>query len=365
MARHRSDKTSGKTSPDRGVSKRVTIYDVAAQADVSIATVSLAMADSERISEETRSKVRAAVEEMGYIPHGPARALANRRTGVIGLVVSDNSNPFFAQIVRGAESYARTQHHSVLLTNSDEDGEREMECLTLLLSKGVDGIVLCPTMTSAEPIQWLRSKRVPFVLVSRHMDDERCDYVISDNVAAGRLATRHLLSEGHRRIAHIMGPEHLSCARERLLGYRLELEEAGVEYDPQLVFECDWRGCPLDVGLDRWWRADEPVTAVFAYNDLIAVDCISRLKQRDLRVPDDVAVVGHDDTFFASFCEPPLTTVAQPSFDLGARAVEIVLMRERGEADASPVHVVLEPRLVVRESCSECRDMTDAKLRAS
>ena len=364
MAECRAEKAMAGCTQNHETSRRATIYDVAAKAEVSIATVSLALAENERIPEKTRAKVRAVAAELGYIPHGPARALARRKTGVIGVVVSDNSNPFFAQIVRGAENCAQAHEHSLLLTNSDEDGEREMECLTLLLSKGVDGIVLCPTMTSSEPIQWMRSKRVPFVLVSRHTEDEECDYVISDDVTAGRLATRHLLRQGHRRIAHIMGPEHLSCARERLLGYQLGLGEAGIEYDSQLVFECDWRGCPLDIGLDRWWRADDPLTAVFAYNDLFAIECISRLKQRGLRVPDDVAVVGHDDVYFASFCEPPLTTIAQSAFELGRKAAEIVLMRERGQAGDSPVHVVLEPRLVVRESCRRCRDVTDAQLTA-
>ncbi len=340
---------------DHEPSRRATIYDVAKKADVSIATVSLALTHNTRIPEETRLKVRAVAEELGYIPHGPARALASRKTGVIGLVVSDNSNPFFAQVVRGAEKCAQAHDHSVLLTNSDEDGEREMECLALLLSKGVDGVVLCPTMTSAEPIEWLRSKRVPFVLVSRHMDDEHCSYVISDNVRAGRLATRHLLRGGHRRIAHITGPRHLSCARERLLGYRLELKEAGIEYDPQLVLECDWRGGTLDGCLADWWDAENPPTACFAYNDLLAVELISCLRQRDIRVPDDVAVVGHDDTYFASFCEPPLTTVAQSTVELGKRATELVILREQGTIAESPVHIVLEPRLVVRESCGSNR----------
>jgi len=331
--------------------RRATIYDVAGRADVSIATVSLALADSERIPFETKLKVRAAAEELGYIPNGAARALASRKTGVIGLVVSDNSNPFFAQIVRGAESCARPHGHSLLLTNSDEDLERELECLALLLSKGVDGIVLTPTMTDTEPIEWLRNKGLPFVLVSRHMDDDECDYVVSDNETAGRLATKHLLGEGHRRVAHIMGPAHLSCARERLEGYRLELREAGIEYDPQIVFECDWRGDGLGGWIDQVWGGAHAPTGVFAYNDLLAVRCISHLKRRGLRVPQHVAVVGHDDVYFASFCEPPLTTVAQSAFELGKRAVEILLMREKGELGESPVHVVLPPRLVVRESC--------------
>ena len=345
-------------------SPRATIYDVAKRAEVSIATVSLALTHNTRIPEETRLKVRAVAEELGYIPHGPARALASRKTGVIGVLVSDNSNPFFAQIVRGAEKCAQAHDHSVLLTNSDEDGEREMECLALLLSKGVDGVVLCPTMTSAEPIEWLRSKRVPFVLVSRHMDDEHCSYVISDNVRAGRLATRHLLRDGHRRIAHIAGPQHLSCARERLLGYRLELKGAGIEHDPRLVLECDWRGGTLERCLTDWWDDGNAPTAFFAYNDLLAVELISCLRQRDIRVPHDVAVVGHDDTYFASFCEPPLTTIAQSTVELGKRAVELVLLREQGRVADSPVHVVLEPRLVVRESCGSRKAGVDAEFTA-
>lgn len=345
-------------------SKRATIYDVAARANVSVATVSLALADHARIPDETKLKVRAVAEDMEYIPHGPARALARRRTGVIGLVFSDNANPFFAQIVRGAEGYARLHSHSVLLTNSDEDAQREMECLALLFSKGVDGIVFAPSMTSADPIEWLRNKGVPFVLVNRHMDDAKCDYVVSDNMIAGRLATEHLLCHGHRRVAHIMGPGHRSCACERLAGYRLELQERGIEYDPQLVFECDWRGDGFAEAMDQLMATDDPPTAVFAYNDLLALKCIYHLNRGGFSVPRDVAVVGHDDLYFASFYDPALTTVAQDAFELGRRAVEILLMREKEELGKSPVHVVLEPRLVVRDSCGSRNARTEAVLEA-
>ena len=365
MGESRTGKTLGNSIQHSSTLRGTTIYDVAAQADVSIATVSLALADDNRIPQKTRSKVHAVVKELGYIPHGPARALARRKTGVIGLLVSDNSNPFFAQIVRGAESFSRPHGRSLLLTNSDEDPQREMECVALLFSKGVDGIVFAPSMTTADPIAWLRDKGVPFVLVNRHMDDAKCDYVVSDNLTAGRLATKHLLCDGHRRVAHIMGPGHRSCARERLGGYRVELEEHSIEYDPQLVLERDWRGDGFAEGMDRLMGTIDPPTAVFAYNDLLALKSISYLKERGLDVPQDVAVVGHDDLYFASFCDPALTTVAQDAFELGRRAVEILFMREKGELGESPVHVVLEPRLVVRESCGGRNARTEAQLEAS
>jgi LacI family transcriptional regulator len=349
-----------KSIQNHAVAKRATIYDVATRANVSIATVSLALAGHARIPDETKVKVRAAAQELQYIPSGPARALACRKTGVIGLVVSDNANPFFAQIVRGAEGCARPHGRSLLLTNSDEDPEREMECVALLFSKGVDGIVFAPSMTSADPIEWLRDKGVPFVLVNRHMDDAKCDYVVSDNLTAGRLATRHLLCHGHRRVAHIMGPAHRSCARERLAGYQLELRDAGINDDRELVFERDWQGNGFAEVMDQLMGMVDPPTAVFAYNDLLALKCISYLKERGLDVPHDVAVVGHDDLYFASFCNPALTTVAQNAFELGRRAVEILLMREKGALEESPVHIVLEPRLVVRESCGSRNARTQA-----
>jgi DNA-binding LacI/PurR family transcriptional regulator len=148
-----------------------------------------------------------------------------------------------------------------------------------------------------------------------------------------------------------MGPSHLSCARERLTGYRAELRQAAIEYDADLIHECDWRGGALDGPVEKLWGVPDPPTAVFTYNDLLAFECIAHLKKRGMRVPEDVAVVGHDDTDFATLSNPPLTTVAQDGSELGRRSVELLLMREQGRASATPAHVVLEPHLVVRESC--------------
>ncbi len=328
-----------------------TIREVAASARVSVATVSRVVSGSpHRVSEGTRNRVLAAVERLQYQPNLVARGLKKRVTHTIGLIVPDISNPFFPAIARGIEDVANRAGLAVLLCNTDEDLGKERSYLTLLRKRMVDGLIFATVGANTEHLRMLRRQHIPAVLIARAPDGVEIDAVLVDNRRGAREATEHLLRLGHQRIAFIGGPATVSPAKERHAGYRDALGGAGVRADPLLVVDGAFRAEGGAAAVGELLRRGVRFTAIIAGNDLMAIGAMEELRRRGRRLPEDVAVVGFDDIMFASLVEPPLTTVAQPTYRMGALAMERLLDLIGGGSRA-PRRLVLDPQLVVRRSC--------------
>jgi len=324
-----------------------TIKDVARELGVSVATVSRALSRPELLREDTRGKVIAAVERLGYRPNLLARGLRRGRTRAILLVVPALS-PFFLEIFAGAEEVARQADFALLLGNCNGDPEREAACFDQVLSGQADGIIL---LTGVAPAGYTSGERAlpPIVTVLERLPSRPSVPVIrTDHREGAAVATRHLIGLGHRRIAHIAGKRNVPSSARRLQGYRDALAAAGLPHAPELIYSGDFMAQSGRTGIEKLLALDEPPTAVFCGNDEMAFGAIRALHQLGLTVPHDVSIVGFDDQNMAAVYNPPLTTVHIPRYELGrCAALELIDQLEgRGVAH----EVVLPTHLIVRES---------------
>lgn len=336
-------------APDRRSTGAVTIRHVARRAGVSTATVSRALAGSGPVRADVAARVRAAARSLAYEPNRIARSLRARTTRLAGVLIPDVQNPFFTAVVRGVEDVLHAGGWTLLLGNSDDHPEREMSCLATLRAEGAAGVVLVPGL-EASAYQAILGRGLPIVAIDRAPEGLDVDRVTVANVEGARRAVAHLISLGHRRVGLIGGPAGLSTAVERRQGYEAALAGAGLRRASRRIEAGDFRPSGGRAAMERLLARAEPPTAVFVTNDLMTLGVYEAIRARGLRVPEDVAVVGFDDAPWAEWLHPPLTTVAQPAYELGATAARLLL--ERLQAPRRPTRsVVLETRLVVRASC--------------
>lgn len=329
-----------------------TIKDIAREAGVSINTVSRALNGKPDVNEDTKKGILEIADRLNYVPNFLAKGLVTKNTRTIGVIVSDNANPFFARMIKGIEDYARSRGYNIILCNTDERYEKEEEAVRLLREKRVDGLLITLTPAQKERTDILELKRtgVPFVLLNRHMDDIITDYVINDNVYGAYLAVSHLANLGHKRIGYISGPSQISSVRERLEGYKKALFENNIEFDNSLVKESNLKMEDSYKLMKEFLELENRPTAVFTYSDLLAIGALKALKEAKLEVPKDIALVGYDDIEFSSLLEVPLTTVHQPRYRIGEEGAKILIDRIEGK-DSEDLHqIVLKPELVIRES---------------
>lgn len=330
----------------------VTIRDVAAEAGVSITTVSRALNESGRVGRATRERVLNAARRLGYEPNDLARSLHGKATGTIAVLVPDITNPFFPELVKGVQEVATAHQKLLLLCQTSEDSEIAVQELLHLRRKRVDGVVLVGGLAASEQLDAALAG-LPVVAVDRDTTVDGSRVVRSDHRRGGRLATEHLIELGHERIAHVRGPAHLSVAQDRHDGYREALEEAGLPYDASLVVEGGFLEEGGYDGLRALRRRRRPFTAVFCGNDLMAIGALRALENVGLAVPDEVSVVGFDDIHLASYLRPGLTTVHQPIQTLGRRAAALLI----GSAmnDGQPASEVLDVHIVRRQTTARHR----------
>jgi LacI family transcriptional regulator len=329
----------------------VTIKDVAREASVSVGTASQALRESPAVREETRRRVLAVAKRLRYQPSALARGLVTRRTHTIGLLISDIANPFFIRAVRAIEDVAQGNGYNVILCNTDEEAIKETQYLRVLMEKRVDGIILATTAGSLPAVRDVRWRRIPLVLFDRELPGVPTDTVKVDSVLGGRLATEYLLALGHRRIAIIHGPLVRSTGAERLRGYLLALQAAGIQPEPALIREGNFK---QDSGreLARQLLKLSPLpTALFCTNNLMTVGALQTLGERGVRIPLDVSLVGYDDMEWWTLTHPPLTTVGQPVYDLGREAMRLLLAQIGVHGRRRPQRVMLKPELILRASC--------------
>ncbi len=323
----------------------VTIRDVARAAGVSIATVSRALADPARVAESTRTRVNEACDQLGYTPNRAASGLRARRTNTIGLLVPDLSNPYFSTLSRGVASVARSQRHrmGVFVSDSQEDPAAEPELLEGLLQQ-TDGIVLAAPRSIDESYPRLREK--PLVLVNYRVEGVPC--VTVDDVLGMRDAIDHLYDLGHRRVVYVGGPSTSWTDKNRREG----AARASAEHDDLELVQVGAFAPTVDGGHEAAGVAlATSATAVVAFNDFQAIGIVRRFQALGLRVPHDVSVVGHDDTYLAALVAPALTTVHGETEEVGERSTELLIELLGASRERSLDHVLrLPPRLVVRDS---------------
>lgn len=339
MARRVSDRHRG-TRP-------ATISDVASRARVSLATVSRVVNNDPTVRPHNRVAVQAAIQELHYQPRSRTHAV---EIGRVGLVLPDITNPYFPLLIRGIGHAAAVQGAELVLCNSDGSPENERSHFDRLTRTGVDGIIYIPF--SAEPnslADGMVAAGSPIVFLDRELQNDDICSVSSDNKEGAFQATSYLLGLGHREIAFVSGPEHLSTSSTRYAGYRRGLSEHGVDCRPELLLYGDTtQETAYRVMLDFLRSSPPPFTAVFASNDTMAFGAWQALQQMGYAVPDDVSVIGYDDIPFSSFVS--LTTIAQPAYEIGRNAFLLLadLIQKRREP---PCKIVLRDSLIIRKSC--------------
>lgn len=328
----------------------ITIKDIARQAEVSVATVSYVINKSRYVSPELTGRVEAAIEQLGYSPNAVARSLRQNRTKLIGLIVPDNSNPFFAEIAKGVEDAGFEAGYSVILCNSNASIEREMVYLDLLRSNRVEGIIFIATSTRVEQVRPIVRAKIPAVIFYRDVPDLDVDTIRIDNFKAGYMATRHLIDLGHREIACIRPASAETPSAQRVEGFKRAMEESGLTWHPELMPQGDNRVSSGKTAVQELVESKRNFSAIFSANDAMAIGAMRALREIGYQIPRDVSVAGVDDIILASYSEPPLTTVAQPKYEAGCQAVEFLVERIEGDYNQGPRHILLETKLVVRES---------------
>lgn len=328
----------------------VSIKDIARAAGVSPSTVSRALHHHPRISEETASRIRRLAEELGYTPSLPARSLVTRNTATIGLVVTHPSDPFLGRLVLGVEDTAQHKGYSVFLSSSCRNAERDQEVIRAFHERRATGVIVAGSQIDSECAALHDRFPLPIVLINYPLYPHS---VSTDNLAGSRQAVEHLVQLGHRRIAFVANPRSYLSNLNRLSGYKATLAEHGIPVDEDLIVEGDGGLTGATKAMESLLGLQEPPSAVFCFNDMTALGVLHSLRCAGLRIPEDCSVIGFDDLELASYYCPPLTTVRQHRYQLGQRAMLMLLALIEGSTEVQAE--VLPAELIVRETSGPAR----------
>jgi len=342
-----------------------TIADVARRAGVSPVTVSRVLNGTARVNPATRDAVERVIAELGYVPNVVARGLRSRRTGTLGLIVPDIGNPLWTAVARGVEDAARSHGYAVFLGNTDENPTRQEQYLQTMLGQRVEGLIIVPCGSSVRDLIPLQEQNIPMVAVERAFQGWDIDIVTTDVAAGARALVHHLVTLGHTRIAVLSGPVALSSADDCVAGYCLALQEVGLPVDPKMVRRGEFRAVSgahmANQLLDEGIRPD----AILAANSALALGALDALQRHGLCVPEDVSLVCFDDLGMLSVSFPFMTVIAQPGYEMGSNAAQLLFSRLHSTQFLPPRRVVLPTRLIVRYSCGYHLKHTHEKPRLS
>jgi len=336
----------------QGRLRLATMREVAAQAGVSVTTVSHVINETRFVSEELVQRVQQAIQNLGYQPDHRARSLRRGSSETLAVLVSDISNPFFPQVVRGIEDAAREKGYSVLLTNTDENPDAERRNLELMLERRVDGLIVAPTAEGNDTLIPLVEQGTPLVTVDRRMDLD-VDQIYSDNEEAAYRAVKHLIDLGHRRIGIIVELLGIRTFDERLAGCQRALREAGIEPSDRYVRQAGIEVEGATTATRSLLENSEPVSALFATNNLMTLGVLHYLKESRTKCPDTISLVGFDDPEWASAVNPAITSIAQQPYEMGYQAACMLISRIDKE-DGPKQHICLPCELRTRESTGPC-----------
>lgn len=327
------------------------IKDVARLAGVSNATVSRVLANHPHVREDVRCSVRAAMRQLHYLPNRTAQSLRAQRAKILGLIISDITNPFFLGIVRAVEDVAAAHQYAIFLCNGDEDPAKEELYANLMLAEGVAGVIISPSRAHNDSCNKLIASNTPLVVIDRQLADVDVDTVAVDNEQGAFELVSHLIADGHTRIGAVLSDPIITTGRERYEGYCRALAAHGIPLRPDLVRT----GLPRDAqGLrlsDELLALAAPPTALFTGNNLLTIGALRAIQRRGLRMPADIGLVGFDDIDWMALVQPGVTVAAQPTYALGRDAAELLLQRIR-EPHAPAHRVLRQPRIIIRDSCA-------------
>ena len=337
--------------PEQPLGQPVTLADIAREAGTSPSTASRALNGSGYVSEAARDRLVAVANRLGYVPNASARTLKQRTSRVVGVVVSDLDNQFYARLAAGIEQVLREANYQMMVLGDNSEAAEEVAGARTFLAMRAPGVIMTPVGSDATEL--LRSRGIAVVEVDRRLADVPCDAVVIDNERGGREATMHLVGLGHRRIALLGVETDWTSDAGRLNGYRTALRNAGIEFDKRLVVRIPLHSPDTEMRIEALLDDGAP-TAIFAANNTLAEQVWHVLRRRGLRIPGDVSLVGFDDVPWMGMVDPAITVVEQPTLELGRRAARLLLRRLDGPT-LEPALEILQPRLVVRGSTGPAR----------
>jgi LacI family transcriptional regulator len=335
-----------------------TVHDVAKLAGVSPITVSRVINNSGYISAATRDRVEAAIKEIAYVPNTLARGLRSKRTNTMALVVTDITNPYFTSMARGVEDVAGASNYAVIYCNTDESETKEEKYANILAQRQVDGVLLVPACGNAKIINFLESNNISVVVLDRRVSGVNTDFVRADSENGANRLIKLLIGLGHERIAVITGPKKVSTAVDRVKGYRQALVDAGLKENELVYYGSFTQQSGYDFTKQAMLQSPRP-TAIFAANNFILIGVVKALRELQLKVPEDISVVGFDDFPESMLVKPFFTAVLQPAYEMGRLAAELLLKRISGELSGECQKIILPTEIIERESSGPKKETPD------
>ena len=327
-----------------------TIRDVAKRAGVATMTVSRVINNSGYVSDKTRAKVESAVADLGYVPNMLGPSLRFKQTNTLALVLTDITNPFWTTIARGVEDAAHEKGYSVILCNTDESPDKQEQYLNMLLRRRIDGILLAPACSAAESVQLIQKQGIAVVVLDRLVPVADVDIVRGDSTGGAYILTKHLLDLGHTDIVMLAGPQDISTSYERVEGFRQALQEVRLESRQDNVIWGEFtQASGKAMTMQALSRSPKP-SAIFAGNNFIAIGALWAIRDEGLQVPQDISIVSFDDLPDSLSARPFITNVAQPTYNMGYQATQILITRMTGDVVGEYHSVLLPTQLIVRKS---------------
>lgn len=327
---------------------KVTMKDIAQMAGVSKATVSMVMNKKDTsISDATRNKVLEIAKEMRYIPNSIARSLSTKKSGTIGIILPDITNPFFSEMARAIEDEAERLEYNLIICNTDNDIDKEQKYMELLISKLIDGIIFMSGGKSNESITILKSNNIPFVLVDRYIEGYIDDYgVFCLNKQGVEDGVKYLYDKGKRKIVFVKGRENVEISKQRLEGYIDAMKKYGI-YDEKYIFEGDFNVDGGKIATEKIINCFDNLDAIFYSNDMMALGGMKILQRNGYKIPTDISVMGFDNIQISAVIEPELTTIAQPIYNMGKKACSILIDVINGDIPTEK-QVFFKTELIIR-----------------
>ncbi|WP_125154618.1 LacI family DNA-binding transcriptional regulator [Clostridium rectalis] len=335
----------------------ITIKDIAKEASVSIATVSRVINNkSQGVGKETRKKILSIMEKYNYVPSSVARGLVTKKTNIIGLILPDINNPFFPGIVRGAEDAANKYGYNIILCNTDDNEKRERTYIQILKEKCVEGILYTSILNNKNKnVKLFYQHNIPFVSLDRSVDMKNVPFVCTNGEIGMHKIVEYLVQNGHAEIAYISGEKQIETSYSRLQGYKKALNKFGIPINEKIIKYGDYKINSGRACIRELLDSNETFTAVACENDLMAIGALEVLNNRNIKVPQQISITGYDNIFLTNVTFPKLTTIAQPTYDMGYKAVEL-LMSIINKEENYKKQIVLEPDLVIRDSVFKQKD---------
>lgn len=332
--------------------KEVSLKDLAQELNVAVSTVSRALKSHPDISKEMTEKIIEHAKSRNYRSATFAGQSQLSSTKAIGVIVPNMERTFYASIISGIENYTKRKGYFIIIANSHESYEKEIECVNNLIGLNVEGLIVCLSQVTRDYSHFdqARRKDIPLVFFDRVCRTNDFSSVVANNIHAAKELTMHLFQTGCRKIAHIAGPKKISISKDRITGYLSGLQENGLDFNEAHLVHCDLTPSGARKALDKLLKAEDKPDAIFCVNDTVAYVVIKELKQLGFKIPEDLAVTGFNNELLSEFVEPTLTTVMHPTVEMGEETARLLIRQLQSEHKHSPRQIVIKTELVVRES---------------